>query len=370
MNGKQLLWRVFAALAALLTVAPHAAAVAELPDPLEDVTKLEEPTISYGVSSQRSEELEEDEIRLVNLDGTNDRLWMRFKKEVMISRAAEWSPDGKRMAVALFDPSDNTCSPYALELESGKKKNLYHYFPKGFAYIHLAWSPNGRWLASIGSSGFADDIYKLRVDDHRLVRLSGSPKLRNWSPTWSPDGQKIAYTAFRDADDISTRDIVVADASDGGNKTALTSGADGYNKYPVWSPDGKWIAFTSFRDSASGRSEWAEGELYVMRPDGSNQERLTFDDALDAPYDWSPDGKWILYLTHIPQEDGSRVRSLNLMHIETREQRTVIQGDKFYAPRWVRAGQSRFLSVDSAGKRAAQWGSLKQPSGSEAAAEE
>ena len=54
------------------------------------------------------------------------------------------------------------------------------------------------------------------------------------------------------------------------------------NDAPAWSPDGTRIAFTSFRN---GR-----GDIYVMRPDGSDQKRLTTSDAHDDLAAWSPDG--------------------------------------------------------------------------------
>ena len=49
---------------------------------------------------------------------------------------------------------------------------------------------------------------------------------------------------------------------------------------PSWSPDGKRIAFASTRDG--------NFEIYVMNADGSEQTRLTENDVLDFYPSWSP----------------------------------------------------------------------------------
>ncbi len=58
-------------------------------------------------------------------------------------------------------------------------------------------------------------------------------------------------------------------SSGGSDPTRLTR-ADAPDNAPAWSPDGEWIVFTSDRDGGP--------EVYLMRADGSEQTRLTFDD--------------------------------------------------------------------------------------------
>ena len=90
-----------------------------------------------------------------------------------------------------------------------------------------------------------------------------------FSPVWSPDGSKIAFVSDRDG----SLDIWVMD-SDGSNPVNLTQ-HEAKDRSPAWSPDGQWIAFASVRDSLY----W---ELYVMRADGSDVQRLTWwEDASD-----------------------------------------------------------------------------------------
>jgi hypothetical protein len=125
-------------------------------------------------------------------------------------------------------------------------------------------------------------------------------------PTWSPDGSRIAFVSDRGGNP----DIWVID-SDGENLVNLTQHEDKEHS-PAWSPDGEWIAFASVRDSLY----W---ELYLMRPDGSDVQRLTWwEDASDLSPTWSPDstrlafaskrdGNWEIY---IMDRDGGNLNRL------------------------------------------------------------
>jgi Tol biopolymer transport system component len=60
------------------------------------------------------------------------------------------------------------------------------------------------------------------------------------------------------------------------------------NSYPIWSPDGKWIAYISARNGHS--------EIYRKRSDGSGEEELLLnDDPQMITNEWSRDGKYIIY---------------------------------------------------------------------------
>ena len=84
------------------------------------------------------------------------------------------------------------------------------------------------------------------------------------SPSWSPDGKRIAFTSMRNG---GNREIYVMDA-DGGNQRNLTNHPDN-DWHPVWSPNGKRIAFVSNRTRDLNR------DIYVMNADGSNPQNLT-----------------------------------------------------------------------------------------------
>ncbi|HEX7049660.1 MAG TPA: LpqB family beta-propeller domain-containing protein, partial [Longimicrobiales bacterium] len=106
------------------------------------------------------------------------------------------------------------------------------------------------------------------------------------SPSWSPDGGRIAFTSDRGG---NGQQIYVMNA-DGSAQTRLTMSA-GSNFKPVWSPDGTKIAFESTRDGNS--------EIYIMNGDGSDPTNLTQSEVLDRGPVWSPDGTKIAWARQV-----------------------------------------------------------------------
>ena len=60
-----------------------------------------------------------------------------------------------------------------------------------------------------------------------------------------------------------------------------------YNATPAWSPDGDRIAFS--------RMEGSQFDIYTIKPDGSDERRLTFGPGTKEHPRWSPDGRFLVY---------------------------------------------------------------------------
>jgi uncharacterized protein YjdB len=131
-----------------------------------------------------------------------------------------------------------------------------------------SWSPDGTRLAYAASDANGSAIWTMRADgtDRRRITTLGG---QNTRPAWLPTGQVIAFEHFDAfAGDHAVRLVPAA----GGATTLLTAvTTSSVASQPTWSPDGRFVAFVQVVDGAA--------ELFTMRPDGSALRRRTFGGA-------------------------------------------------------------------------------------------
>ena len=159
---------------------------------------------------------------------------------------------------------------------------------------------------------------------------------------------QIAFSSNRDG---NTEIYVMA--ADGKNQRRLTNNpASDYS--PSWSPDGKRIAFVSRRDGHVHPMGWPTSEIYVMAANGGNQRRLTNNPFADWSPSWSPDGKRIAF-----SSDRDRDGDFNIYVMDAdgkNQQRLTNNRHRDSAPAWFNSA----FAVAPAGKTLTRWGWLKQ----------
>ena len=165
----------------------------------------------------------------------------------------------------------------------------------------------------------------------------GSTESASESPTSEPEGepnlseQPIVYESS--ANDAT--EIWIVDAGTGVTTQLTTDGAR--SGHPAWSPDYERIIYTSDRGGLAKRN------LFTMKRDGTDIQRLTTDPASEhwAPK-WSPDGTKIAYI-EVTENDGS---FLVVMNADGTDPQRITPGYRFNEfPAWTRDGSAIYYAA-------------------------
>ena len=128
------------------------------------------------------------------------------------------------------------------------------------------------------------------------------------NPRISPDGRRVVYEiqSTNWEDNSFDRNLWIVDAA-GGNGRALTT-AKKSSTSAEWSPDGKWIAFLSDRPAQLSGSPADKRQLYVISADGGEAQQLTKNESgLDA-FAWAPDSRRIAFAANDPEPKALKDR--------------------------------------------------------------
>jgi Tol biopolymer transport system component len=217
-------------------------------------------------------------LMVIRADGTKLRtLLPPALRDGIRSSQPSWSPDGR--SIAFTSNRDGNFELYAVKA-SGLGLTQLTFTKNSVANFQPQWSRDGRTIlfarSERGPSSVPHaNLYLLKLESGAVVQITGSPSPRGAgdnSPAWSPDGARIAFTSDR----MGSNDIYVM-RSDGSNVERLTTKRSNDN-HPTWAPDNKTIVFLSDRTGAT--------ELFMLSPATPRPKQLTFDKALKSGPTW------------------------------------------------------------------------------------
>jgi Tol biopolymer transport system component len=200
-------------------------------------------------------------------------------------RGVAWSRDGSRIAFWRDRSGHNDI--YVMETDGTQVERLTSSVADD---IFPAWSPDGSMIAYVsGPAGGKHDLWIMDADGSNARRLTRT-ETDEASPTWSPDGTRIAYVF--DQRVVGGGGIKIFDLSRG-KALALPVPLEGLTS-PAWGPTDR-IAFTYF-----------ERDVFIVRPDGTGLVRLTETAGKEFWPAWSPNGRWLAFVSERWQSMGSK----------------------------------------------------------------
>ena len=161
-------------------------------------------------------------------------------------------------------------------------------------------------IVFVGKVGTAKEIHVMDYDGSGIKQITKNKSL-NVSPSWSPDGKRLAFVSYRQGNPR----LYVYSGEDGSLKDSTPPGSE-LCVAPDWSPDGGLIAFSS--------SSEGDSNIFVVDVATGRSRQITFSRGSDTSPDWSPSGREIAFTSdrsgspqiYVMDAEGANVRRLTM----------------------------------------------------------
>lgn len=237
-----------------------------------------------------------DGLYVMRSDGTGVHRIKSAGPEALYGGGAAWSPDGSRLVFAtwngiwLMDADGRHQVRVATGGRTywiGVKPNRRLFYPRATYFGSPTWSPDGRRIALTAFQGVENrDVWIMNADGSDRHRLEKTPYFEG-EVDWSPVGGRLVFDSGS-----WVSDVYVIRTNGTGMRNLTPGGGWVGSGQPTWSADGKRIAFAR----PSG--------IWVMDASGRAPANLTRH-KLDGMPDWSPDGRKIAFVRKLVFEKGT-----------------------------------------------------------------
>lgn len=268
-----------------------------------------------------------DDIRIFDFDThRSEKITDHIRQDII----PMWSADGKK--IYYISDRDNVMNLYVYELETKSTRQLTHYTDYDIKFPAI-----GGDQIVYEHGGY---IYRFDTRNEKPIRLNIQiDNDQNWArPEWknvsdqiskvdvAPEGERIVLAARGD---------IFTLPSNTGITYNLTHSSNANDRHPQWSPDGKWIAYLSDKN----------GEFNIwVRNAVSGEEKMLTQDLKTYIFDfkWSPDSRSILW--------NEKKNTLNLTQLANGATETIAQSGLNLIRSFNWSPDSRYITYIQPGK--------------------
>ena len=180
---------------------------------------------------------------------------------------------------------------------TGEPVRVMDRIASGSTLSSFATSENGPLVYSADADVPTDELVWFDRAGNRLPVFAETRGIAQYSPQFSPDRKRIAFTAWEQG----RYDIWLFDVERAKPSPFTLDPAKPIS--PVWAPDGRSMAFASLRKG--------HYDIYRKAADGSGADELLYADGDNKyPTSWSPDGRFLLFDRYNDRKPGTSIWSL------------------------------------------------------------
>jgi len=265
-----------------------------------------------GIGATRVLFVRDGKVYQIDQDGADQKLVSSTDRQAM---SPAWGADGRQFAYMEFQAGKGWL--YLQEMATGKRIPVS---TTGKALDFTpAFSPDQQTMVFSRATEEGTDLYSINIKRNCcLQRLTVGRFSDNLSPTFSPDGQRIAFVSTRPG--LPQIYVMAADGTDQQLFAPFDYGVTGSSNAPEWSPDGQSVAF--HRDVAGTL------QVFVLDVRTRTVRQLTSVGRNEDP-SWAPDSRHLAFVC-----DRSGYRQLWIIDLDTGRIRPLLQQSGARLPAW------------------------------------